>query len=173
MQPLKRYYITGLAGLWILGFVLHFVYDWSGQNKLLGLFVPVNESTWEHMKLLFFPMLFFSAIMHQRFSGEFPCIVPALFCGTLAGTFLIPTLFYTYSGILGKNLFPLDIAVFLCSTAAAVFTAYRLTLSCRARPCRTLLFFSMAVLLAAFFLFTYRAPDLGLFANPVLPGAAG
>ena len=35
------------------------MYDWSGQMWFVGLFVPVNESTWEHMKLLFVPMLIY------------------------------------------------------------------------------------------------------------------
>ena len=41
----------------ILGVLLHFAYDFSGHNIIIGLFTPVNESTWEHLKLLFFPAL--------------------------------------------------------------------------------------------------------------------
>ena len=41
----------------VLGVLLHFTYEWSGNNPIVGLFSATNESTWEHLKLLFFPML--------------------------------------------------------------------------------------------------------------------
>ena len=41
----------------ILGVLLHFTYEWSNDNPAVGLFSAVNESTWEHLKLIFFPML--------------------------------------------------------------------------------------------------------------------
>ncbi len=55
----KRYVVIGFFVVGILGTLFHFVYGWSGQLWLVGLFVPVNESTWEHMKLLFIPMLIY------------------------------------------------------------------------------------------------------------------
>ena len=36
----------------ILGVLLHFAYEWSGNNNIVGLVTPVNESVWEHMKIL-------------------------------------------------------------------------------------------------------------------------
>ena len=36
----------------VLGVLLHFTYEWSGDNAVVGLFSAVNESTWEHLKLL-------------------------------------------------------------------------------------------------------------------------
>lgn len=55
----KKYVVIGFFVVGILGTLFHFVYDWSGQLWLVGLFAPVNESTWEHMKLLFVPMLIY------------------------------------------------------------------------------------------------------------------
>ena len=34
----------------VLGVLLHFTYEWSGDNAVVGLFSAVNESTWEHLK---------------------------------------------------------------------------------------------------------------------------
>lgn len=55
----KKYVVIGFFVVGILGTLFHFVYDWAGKLWLVGLFVPVNESTWEHMKLLFIPMLIY------------------------------------------------------------------------------------------------------------------
>lgn len=46
----------------ILGVLLHFTYEWSNDNPAVGLFSAVNESTWEHLKLIFFPMLLLTMI---------------------------------------------------------------------------------------------------------------
>lgn len=68
----------------ILGTLNHFLYDWSGKNPVIALFTPVNESVWEHMKLLFFPFLLLSLIEYiirrpdrARFFGSrlFCCLV--------------------------------------------------------------------------------------------------
>ena len=63
---LKRYTIAGLIFVLITGTLAHFAYEWSGCNRLLGLFFPVSESTWEHMKLIFFPLLLYSLFMTHK-----------------------------------------------------------------------------------------------------------
>ena len=40
-------------------FILHELYKWTGENPIIGLFSPVNESVWEHLKLAFYPVIFF------------------------------------------------------------------------------------------------------------------
>lgn len=53
--PKRQLVITWLAAL-LAGFVLHFVYQWW-PNAVTALFSPVNESLWEHIKLIFWPFL--------------------------------------------------------------------------------------------------------------------
>ena len=72
MNSLKRFCILGAIVTVIFGVISHFVYEWSGNNFFAGLFFPVNESTWEHMKLLFFPMLAYA------FIAEFDGVIPGL-----------------------------------------------------------------------------------------------
>ena len=95
MNELKKEMIKGILFVSIVGTLWHFVYEWSGQNPIVGLFFPVNESTWEHMKLLFFPMLLYTLYAYKKLKDAFPCIPSALLYGILSGTFLIPLLFYT------------------------------------------------------------------------------
>ena len=61
MDRTKLYFIGGILFTAILGTLSHFFYDWTGQGALIGLISPVNESTWEHMKLVFFPLLLSSS----------------------------------------------------------------------------------------------------------------
>ena len=48
----------------VLGTLLHFTYEWSGENLFVGSFSAVNESVWEHLKLVFFPMLITTIIIY-------------------------------------------------------------------------------------------------------------
>ena len=91
--------IAGILCVSILGTLLHFTYRWSGRNPLIGLIAPVNESVWEHMKLLFFPMLLFGLWNLKGVTDA--CRISAFHAGLLMGTLLIPVLFYAYTSVLG------------------------------------------------------------------------
>ena len=83
------------------GTALHFLYDWSGGASLAAAFSAVNESTWEHMKLLFFPLFLFTAVQAVCMGRGYPNFLAVRGLSALVGTALIPVLFYTYTGVLG------------------------------------------------------------------------
>jgi hypothetical protein len=167
MNQLKRYTIIGTVFVIFLGTISHFFYDWSNNNFIVGLFAPVNESTWEHMKLIFFPMLLFSLFAIPKLKENHPCITSSLFSGILVGTALIPVIFYTYTGILGYNVFILDLLTFILAVIIAFSIVYKLTLSCRMQNRTTLLCAVICVVLICFLIFTFNPPNIGLFAAPL------
>ena len=124
MNQLKRYLIIGTIFVIVLGTLSHFFYEWSNNNFVVGFFSPVNESTWEHMKLVFFPMLLFSLIANYRLKSIYPCITSSLLFGILLGTFLIPIFFYTYTGILGYNVLVLDLITFILAVICSFSFVY-------------------------------------------------
>lgn len=165
MKQLKRYALIGIFFVIIAGFPAHFLYEWTGKNRLAGLFTPVNESVWEHMKLLFFPMLLYTIPAVRKLKENYPCAAPSFCFGILAGTALIPILFYAYTSLLGKSILPLDIGIFAVSSLIAFYAAYRLTLSCKLESQTTFLCISVTLLALCFLLFTYHPPDIFLFAK--------
>ena len=54
----------------IFGTLLHFLYEWSNENQIIALFSAVNESTWEHLKLVFFPMLVAGIVEYFALRGK-------------------------------------------------------------------------------------------------------
>lgn len=166
MKRLRGYAIIGIVFVLVTGTLAHFLYEWSGNRKIVGLFAPVSESVWEHMKLLFFPMLLYAPVMAFRLRDEFPCILSSLCCGLLAGTLAIPVLFYGYTFILGRNIFFLDIAVFILSVLLAFWIIYRLAPHCRPKRSSILLGCSVCILLGCFLWFSYHPPKGSLFADP-------
>lgn len=49
---LKKIKIIGVIVIFLLTVLYHFLYDWF-PNPVFSVFFPVNESIWEHMKLLY------------------------------------------------------------------------------------------------------------------------
>ena len=58
----RKWELIGLFVTLIFGNLLHFVYDWSGKNRIVAAFAATNESTWEHMKLLVIPWVVWSLV---------------------------------------------------------------------------------------------------------------
>jgi hypothetical protein len=145
------------------GAALHFLWKWTGENRVAAAFSAVNESTWEHMKLLFFPAFLFSMV--EVWFQNSPNYLAARGLSLLVGTVLVPVLFYTYTGIVGTHVLWADIAVFILSAAAVFCLDQRLR-----RTGRFTSGWQQAAGLAAlwalalvFVLWTYRPPHLPLF----------
>jgi hypothetical protein len=151
------------------GTILHFLYDWLGQAVWVAPFSGVNESTWEHMKLLFWPSFLF-AILQSFFFREredFWCIKLR---GILTGLILIPVLFYTYNGAVAPSPDWLNIAIFFLSAAAASLLEARLFLTANASRLGVSKRVAVAVLWGIgllFILWTFFPPTLGLFRDPL------
>lgn len=151
----------------LLGTLGHFFYEWSGNNHYVGLFFPVNESTWEHMKLFFFPALFCYIILGFLKRNHEPCIIYAFPKTILLGTFLIPVLFYTYSGILGFNVSFLDISTYYISVAISFIYLYKTTVSVKKLNYSLSLNILLGLFAFLFMSFTYNPPELGIFEVPL------
>ena len=158
--------LFGFAVTSLVGTLLHFLYDWTG-SRFAALFSGVNESTWEHMKLIFFPMLVF-AIIESRFVGRniggFWCVKLK---GTLLGLILIPVIFYTANGVFGKTPDRFNISIFFISAAVAyLYEAFLLKKNpvCRHKKTAIAIFCIIAI---AFWVFTFYPPQIPLFMDPV------
>ncbi|MBR5156488.1 MAG: hypothetical protein IKW59_01840 [Clostridia bacterium] len=166
-KGLKSNIVLGIIFVSVLGTLFHFIYEWSGNNVLVGLFAPVNESIWEHTKLMFFPMLIYSVYLNKQAGDKYPCITSAMLLGTLSGVALIIILFYTYSGIIGTRFSFVDISIFYISVITAFYIVYKATISCSADKYKRLLQLLTVALIGLYIIFTFFPPDIALFANPL------
>ena len=152
----------------VLGTLFHFLYDWSGQNVAVGLFAAVNESIWEHMKLIFFPMLLFAFVQWLVIGREWAGYWCVMFAGIVTGTLLVPVLFYTYSGALGISADYVNITIFFVAAAIAYWLQAHLlrrdTASCRSSVLALTVLAGIAVL---FVIFTFVPPEIPLFEDPI------
>ncbi len=164
---LKKITIIGIIFVSILGTLGHFFYEWSGQSYFVGLFFPVNESTWEHMKLLFFPTPIYLMILNAKYKKKLPIrVTPALIIGLLWGLLFIPSLFYTYGGILGFYIDFINIAIFYVCVIISFLTFYDTVCSKEALEGKRILYGAVFLIAILFFIFTFSPPSLGIFTVP-------
>lgn len=159
--------LFGFAVSTLLGTVLHFLYYWLKEAKWIAPFSGVNESTWEHMKLLFWPMLLYAAIQSLFFRDreDFWCVKLR---GILLGLAIIPIAFYTYNGAVGKSSAFINISIFFVAAAIAYLYEAKAFKSgrvkCKNKRLAILLLIAVALL---FVVFTFRTPEIAIFKDPI------
>lgn len=166
-----RFQIISTIFSLILGTLLHFTYGWSNNNSLVGSFSAVNESTWEHLKLIFFPILITTIIGFFYIGKSVPSYLCAKLIGIVTPIVFTVVVFYTYTGILGTSFGILNILLFIVSVVLGEYIAYKIMItnnrfSCNNRIAIIFLF----LLLASFIFFTYYTPQIGLFKDPITNG---
>ena len=159
--------LVGFAVTALGGTLLHFLYEWTG-SAWVAPFSGVNESTWEHMKLLFWPMFIFAIVQSLFFKAyeNFWCVKLQ---GVLLGLSLIPVLFYTYNGVVGKSPDWINIAIFFVS-AAITYVYETRKLNSESAPCKSpkLAFVALCVIAILFIVFTFLTPEINIFKDPLI-----
>lgn len=172
MSTIGKWEIVGIIFVVVVGTLIHFVYGWSGDMAVVGALAPVNESTWEHLKLLFTPYLLISIVEFCLAGRRLPGFFDAKAAGAVAGLGTIVALFYTYSGIIGKNYLWADILTFIIGVAVAYAVSLRRLKTYRKseRGFGVPGVIILALFLVAFVVFTFYPPHIGLFLDPVTGG---
>ena len=158
---------AGFALVTFGGTILHFLYDRTGCSILVAPFSGVNESTWEHMKLLFWPLFLFALVQRLFFKDQknYWCVK---LTQILLGLVLIPVLFYTYNGVFGKSPDWINIAIFYIS-ALLVFLFEWWAFKRDWLPCKYpwLAFAAICLIGVLFVVFTFAPPQIPLFQDPL------
>lgn len=169
---MKKYgcYITEFIIVGIVGSLWHFFYDWTKENAFVGAFAPVNESTFEHLKLLFFPVLIYSVIEFFVLKNRPENYIAAASAGIFTGMLAITAFFYTYTGILGYNIMVLDILCYFIGLAVMLYTKKRIIDNGSFRSKTAQYIFIIAIILMGFLfvVWTHNPPTLGIFTPPAV-----
>lgn len=110
--------LIGIIFISTLGTLLHFTYDISKHNKIIGLFSAVNESTWEHIKMAL-TAAFIWSIYDGYLYGTNPNYFIAKVISLVIIIVLMPLIFYTYTSILKRNYLFIDICSFYITIIAS------------------------------------------------------
>ena len=153
----------------ILGTILHFTYNLSGENNFIGSFSAVNESVWEHLKLAFFPMLILGIIEYFFVKNISNNYIEAKTIGIFLAICFIIIAFFTYTGILGVDILILDILIFIISIILGETISYKLMKREKESNNKTKVLAGIILifLLFSFIICTFNPPKVNLFRDPI------
>jgi hypothetical protein len=167
----QKWILLGIPVLIILSFPLHYLYEWSGNSTIVGIFAPVNESVWEHLKLTFWPMLIWWLTGYFIFAGKHTISAASWFtacaAAEIACMLIIVSFYYTYTGALGIESIVLDIFSLILGVILSQILALHIYNNISpSRYCLNNSIIILVLLALAFIVFTFNPPPLPIFTDP-------
>ena len=108
---------------------MHFLFEWSGESRIIGAFFSINESLWEHFKQGFWPM-FLYALIEYRFVRNY---TNNFLTAKAIAVYLIPLVtaltFYSYTAIIGEEILIVDIIIFAFAITIGQLVSYKIIVS--------------------------------------------
>ena len=114
LDKLKKWKILSIFALFGLSAIIHSLYKWF-PNTLTAIFFPVNESIWEHNKMILFAFFIWTFIEYFRFKDKKVIInnvISALFCAIIVMIIFIPVFFLILKT--NDNIFVTLVIYFIC-----------------------------------------------------------
>lgn len=121
----RKWEVAGLFFTLIWGNLFHFVFDWSGESAAVAAIAAVNESVWEHIKLLVVPWVLWSVVETLALRRSRINILGSRAAALLLGVIYIPAVYYTYVGASGSNVAIINIIIFQLAVLLAFFVSWR------------------------------------------------
>jgi hypothetical protein len=119
-ETLARVSLWMTLPLFAIGTLLHFLYEWTGEKRFIAHVAAVNESYWEHIKIAFWPLFIYYAVMFFAGGHQLPGFVPAATIALYAVPVAMIALVFGYKRLTGRNILWLDILVFLITIVASL-----------------------------------------------------
>lgn len=167
-RTILRYELVGALFIILLGSMLHFTFELSGYNPVVGAFAAVNESVWEHLKLGFWPAILWAIIEYWQIKKETNNFFLAKTVVPYAITVIIPLIFYSYTSVTGESIFIIDIMGFIVAVIIGQYLSYRLLLHKQLPSNLEKIALAALLLLSiAFIVFTFYTPKLPPFQDPI------
>jgi len=160
------YELAGMVLIIIFGSMLHFTFEWSGNQPIVGVFSAVNESVWEHLKIAFWPTLIYAIFEYRYLNKRTNNFFSAKTIGIYAIMLIIPIIFYSYTLFTEENLI-IDILSFIFAIIVGQLISYKLLIFKKlSKNLELISLFALVILALAFVVFTFYPPQIQLFQDP-------
>lgn len=157
-----KFEIINTTFIIIFGFLSHYLYDLLNQNLFIGIICPINESVWEHLKLLFFPTLISIIIGYFYYKGIYFNYLKNKTIALIYSLIFIIVSFYTYTGIIGHHFLIIDILIFIISCIFIFFYSLN-KINYNYYSNNKVYIFILVLLVLLFLIFTFYPLDINLF----------
>lgn len=169
-KSLNKQFIISILFISIFGSMSHFFYDFSGELSFIGALFPVNESVWEHLKLLLIPIIswwiLFYYINREKLFIDKDKWFFATLISLLYSMFFQLSIFYIYTSALGVEYLVVDILIFLISVILGQLIGLHIYKYYKGINYKISIF--ILITLIIFFIFvTFNTPHLPIFCDPI------
>lgn len=166
----EKWILKGIPALFIIGTIMHSVYDLSKDNIIVGLFAAVNESIWEHLKMVLIPVILWW-VLYYYFKGSKYSInknkwFQSALIALITSLITIPMLYYFYTQAFGVELIVLDIVILLLAIIfgqSLGLHSYRHGKGVNS----SIITIVFIVLIVMFMIFTFYPPQIPLFKDSI------
>ena len=149
----------------VAGSLLHFAWEWSGRNAIVAVVAATNESTWEHLKLAFWPAVMMGVVHWKAYDAPRGWVVAmALRC--VIPPVMIVVLFYGYVALAGRHHLAADLAVFVVAVLVGEHVGHAMFDREFDKTVRVGAGALLLLMTAAFSVLTFAPPDFFLFDDP-------
>lgn len=160
--------LVGFIFISLFGSLLHFLFEISGNFYPVGAISAVNESVWEHLKMAYWPLVFFMPIQYLSLRGK----INNYFLANMIAVFIIPTIivvtFYSYTPFTGKNVLAIDLTSFFIGILVGEYLSYRILILDEKKPIFSIIgAIGIIILGVMFVVFTYFPPHIFLFLDGI------
>ncbi len=162
----KKLKILGVLLAFILCFPLHFLYDLM-PNFITSIFLPVNESIWEHMKILFGSIMISSVIQKIiviKKDLDIKNICISNFTGAVLSIPIFLLIFVPIYNTIGENM-PITIFLMFIVIVISQIISY-IIINSKNLKLENVTIFLVIIVYIIFGLLTYFPPENDLFMDP-------
>lgn len=162
----SKWILYSVPFLFIIGSLFHFAYDFTGENIIIGFFTPINESIWEHIKLILTPLLLwwilYYVFNHKKYNINKDRWFNATFFAIITGIILVPALYYLYIGALGIESLVIDVLILFFSILFAQLVGYHFYKHLKGINYLAPIIL-LIIIVTIFMIFTVSPPDFPIF----------
>lgn len=151
----------------VFGTLLHFTHNWLKNGVLLHIFSAINESTWEHMKLLIAPTLIVLLFQFLTTGTQYKNIFFGILILLIVEILTIPLIFEPLRLIIKKVPLFLSILIFYISILFGLLSEYFVLRNRFFLLNETYSLAFILLIVIIFGIFTYYPPRIFLFKDPI------
>ncbi len=103
---LKKVIMIGISFIFLFSFITHNLYDWF-PSTITSIFFPVNESIWEHQKMIFTTVILWGIVEYyllKRYNIKFKNIAAAITVSAISNIVIFLIIYIPFHITIGHNL---------------------------------------------------------------------
>ena len=161
----KKIILLSIPILFVIGSLFHMIYEWSGENLLIGFIAPINESIWEHTKLVLIPTFVYYLVVYilkKKNLNKNKWFTSCLLA-VVSSIIAIPFIFYFYTGAFGVESLIFDIIILLIAITIGSLLAIHFYKYAKKSLPAIVSILVIILIIVIYIIFTLNPPNLPIF----------